>query len=48
MTALLIALSLSAGEPELVDVAKLDALCYLHSKYFSCGKELGVHGFTKQ
>ena len=29
-----------------IDVAKLDALCYLHSKYWSCGRELGVHGFT--
>ena len=29
-------------------VEKLDALCYLHSKYFSCGKELGFHGFTSR
>lgn len=27
-------------------VEKLDALCYLHSQYFSLGSFLGRHGFT--
>jgi len=29
-----------------VAVDKLDALCYLHGEYWSCGTKLGYHGFT--
>ena len=30
-----------------VIVEKLDALCYLHSEYWTLGKRLGRHGFTR-
>ncbi len=29
-------------------VDKLDPLCYTHSEYWSCGKKLGRHGFTRR
>jgi flavin reductase (DIM6/NTAB) family NADH-FMN oxidoreductase RutF len=29
-------------------VDKLDPLCYLHGEYWSCGKKLGWHGFTRK
>jgi len=28
-------------------VEKLDPLCYLHGQYWSCGKKLNRHGFTR-
>lgn len=31
-----------------VRVDKLDPLCYLHSEYWSCGKRLGRHGFSRK
>ena len=29
-------------------VGKLDALCYLHGEYWSCGAKLGHHGYTRK
>ena len=29
-------------------VDKLDFLCYLHNEYWSCGRRLGRHGFSRQ
>ncbi|MHC4404791.1 MAG: flavin reductase family protein [Planctomycetota bacterium] len=29
-------------------VDKLDPLCYLHSEYWSCGRRLGRHGFSRK
>ena len=31
-----------------VMVEKLDPLCYIHSEYWSCGRNLGRHGFSRQ
>ena len=38
--------ALDADGQVLVD--KLDTLCYLHSRYWSAGRELGSHGFTSR
>ena len=29
-------------------VDRLDPLCYLHSEYWSCGRRLGRHGFSRK
>lgn len=36
------------GKDGNVLVGKLDPLCYMHSEYWSCGKVLGRHGFTRE
>ena len=30
-----------------IDVARLDPLCYLHGQYWTTGRPLGRHGFTR-
>ena len=34
------------SEDEVI-VEKTDAICYLHSEYWTCGKRLARHGFTR-
>ena len=31
-----------------IAVDRLDVLCYLHGEYWSLGRRLGAHGFTRE